>query len=92
MEASLAPEFVLRVMDTEMYSLMISSFLPHLANPRNQFSDRALHTKAFVGFLDSKALHEKQLNIFFFADIKLESNKSLTMQSTVIPAIISTII
>ena len=89
MEASLAPELVLRVMDTEMYSLMISSFLPHLVNPQNQFSDHALHTKASVDSLDSKALHEKQLNILSALN---SSNKSLTMQSTVIPAIISTII
>lgn len=89
MKASLAPELVLRVMDTEMYSLMISSFLPHLVNPQNQFSDHALHTKAFVDSLDSKALHEKQLNMLQALN---SSNKSLTMQSTVIPTIISTII
>lgn len=91
-KASLAPEFVLRVMDMEMYWPMISSFLPHRVNPRNQFSDLVLHIKAFVDFQGLMALCAWNKNRKFSTRIINLFNKSLTMQSTVIPAIVSTII
>lgn len=87
-KASLAPELVLLVMDMEMYWPMISSFLPHLVNPQNQFSDHALHTKAFVDFQDSRVLKITRWKSWILD----KSNKSLTMQSTVISAVVSTVI